>query len=116
MNAVARRYFTQQSPEKRVLLEKLHALVTKQVPGATVDIKWGVPFYELDGRRVCALASFKEYVGINFFAPPDKLADPKKRLEGSGKANRMLKVHSAKDIDGAAISKWLKASVAAANA
>jgi hypothetical protein len=116
MNAVVKRYFAQQSPEKRVLLEKLDALVTKNVPGATVAIKWGVPFYELGGERVCALASFKEYVAINFFAPPDKLTDPKKRLEGSGKANRMLKVHSAKDIDSAAISKWLKASVAAARA
>jgi hypothetical protein len=116
VNAIAKRYFTQQSPEKRVLLEKLHALVAKQVPGATVEIKWGVPFYELGGKRVCALASFKEYVGINFFAPPGKLADPKKRLEGSGQANRMLKVWSAKDIDSAAIAKWLKASVAAASA
>jgi len=116
MNAVARRYFTQQAPDKRVLLEKLDALVMKQVPGATISIKWGVPFYELDGKRVCALASFKDHVGINVFAPPEKLADPNKLLEGAGKANRMLKVRSSKDIDSAAISRWLKASVAVASA
>ena len=106
-------YFAQQSPEKRALLQKLHSLVIKAVPDAKVSIKWGVPFYERNGKKVCALAAFKEHVGINFFAPPAALADPGKKLEGSGKGNRMLKVHSAGDIDSASILRWLKATVAA---
>jgi hypothetical protein len=102
-------YFAQQTPEQRVLLEKLRALIVKAVPDATVVIKWGVPFYERSGRRVAALAAFKEHVGVNFFAPPEKLLDPEKKLEGSGKQNRMLKVRSAVDIDAASIRRWLKA-------
>ena len=47
---------------------------------------------------------------IYFFASPDKLADPKKKLEGAGKTSRMLKVHTAKDIDAASIQRWLKAA------
>jgi hypothetical protein len=109
----AKEYFGQQAPEKRALLEKLHALVMKYVPDATVSIKWGVPFYERNGEKVCALASFKEHVGINFFAPPKALADPGKKLEGSGKANRMLKVRNAEDIDATGIKRWLQAAVAA---
>ena len=66
-------YFAQQPPEKRVLLEKLRALVAKGVPGADASIKWGVPFYQLKGKNVCSLAAFKEHVGINFFASPDVL-------------------------------------------
>lgn len=114
--AVDATYFAQQTPEHRALLEKLRALVLKSVPDATVSIKWGVPFYAKNGKSICALASFKEHVGINFFAPPDALEDPQKRLEGSGKSNRMLKVRSEKDIDRAAIRRWLKAAVAAAGA
>ncbi len=114
--AVDATYFARQTPEQRALLEKLRALVLKSVPDATVSIKWGVPFYAKTGKSICALASFKEHVGINFFAPPAALADPKKRLEGSGKSNRMLKVRSEKDIDSAAITKWLKAAVAATGA
>ena len=106
------RYFADQSPEKRALLEKLRALVIKAVPDADVSIKWGVPFYQRNGKNVCALASFKDHVGINFFAPPSALPDPQKKLEGSGKSNRMLKVRSAADIDSASIARWLKAAAA----
>ena len=111
---VDRAYFAQQSPEKRALLEKLRALVMRVVPGATVSIKWGVPFYAAtNGKSICALASFKDSVAINFFAPPAALADPGKKLEGSGKGNRMLKVSTAADIDPPSIQRWLKAAVAA---
>ena len=106
-------YFRQQPPEKRALLEKLRALVAKGVPGADASIKWGVPFYQLKGKNVCSLAAFKEHVGINFFASPDVLVDPGKRLEGGGKSMRMLKVRRAEDIDSASILRWLKATVAA---
>jgi hypothetical protein len=107
-------YFAQQSSDKRVLLERLRALVVKAVPDATVAIKWGVPFYTgKNGKSICALAAFKDVVAINFFAPPEVLVDPRKRLEGAGKKNRMLKVATAADIDSASIMRWLKAVVAA---
>jgi hypothetical protein len=112
--ASAEKYFAQQPAEKRALLEKLRALVRKGVPDATATIKWGVPFYQRNGKSICALAAFKEHVGINFFAPPSVLIDPKKKLEGGGKSMRMLKVRSADDIDSASILRWLKATVAAA--
>ena len=108
------RYIAEQPADKAALLEKLRALVMKVVPGATVSIKWGVPFYAAtNGKSICALASFKDHVAINFFAPPAALADPGKKLEGSGKGNRMLKVSTAADIDPPSIQRWLKASVAA---
>jgi hypothetical protein len=111
---VDRAYFAKQAPDQRALLEKLRALVLKGVPGATVSIKWGVPFYAAkNGKSICALASFKDNVAINFFAPPAVLADPAKKLEGSGKSNRMLKVRTAADIDRTSIQRWLKAAVAA---
>lgn len=106
-------YFAEQPPEKRVLLEKLRALVDKAVPDAESTIKWGVPFYQRNGKSVCSLAAFKEHVGINFFASPSVLVDPGKKLEGGGKTMRMLKVRSAQDIDSASILRWLKATVAA---
>ena len=108
------KYIAEQSPDKRALLESLRAIVVKTVPDATAELKWGVPIYHRNGKRICALASFKEHVGINFFAPPASLSDPKKKLEGAGSTQRMLKVRTAKDIDRTSIAKWLKAAVAAA--
>jgi len=107
------RYFAEQPADKAALLEKLRALVSKGVPDADVSIKWGVPFYQVNGKNICALASFKDHVGINFFAPPSVFVDPGKKLEGSGKGNRMLKVRTAADVDSASILRWLKAVVAA---
>lgn len=103
-------YFAQQPADKRVLLDKLRVLVVKAIPDATVSIKWGVPVYARNGRQVCALASFKDHVGLNFFAPPAKLVDPEKKLEGGGKVSKMLKVRSAADIDATSIQRWLKAA------
>lgn len=108
-------YFAQQPADKRALLEKLRTLVVRGVPGAKSTIKWGVPFYQRNGSNICALAVFKDHVGINFFAPPEVLVDPGKKLEGSGKANRMLKVRTAADIDNASILRWLKAAAAASS-
>ena len=105
-------YFAQQPADKRALLEKLRALVAKAVPDATSSIKWGVPFYQRNGKDVCALAAFKDHVAINFFATPSALADPSKKLEGGGKSSRMLKVRSTSDIDAASIQRWLKAAAA----
>jgi hypothetical protein len=113
LGASAESYFTRQPPEKRALLEKLRVQDRRAVPDATETIKWGVPFYQRNGKNVCALAAFKEHVGINFFASPQVLKDPKGKLEGGGKGMRMLKVRSAEDIDSASIQRWLKAVVAA---
>jgi hypothetical protein len=91
-------------------LEKLRALVRKGLPDAEPRSS-GARHYEKNGKQVCALAAFTEYVAINFFAPPAVLVDPDKKLEGSGKGNRMLKVRSAADIDSASIQRWLDAAV-----
>jgi len=108
--SVAATYIAAQVPAQRPLLTKLDALVTKTLPDATPALKWGIPVYQLNGKNVCALASFKECAAINFFASPDVLADPKKKLEGAGKTQRMLKVRTASDIDAASIQRWLKAA------
>lgn len=110
LGAAAQRYFAQQTPEKRALLEKLHGLVMKAAPSAEVSIKWGVPVYVVGGRNACAIAAFKEHVALNLFAPPSLLTDPKGRLEGEGKASRSLKVRTAKDIDAASVTRWVKAA------
>jgi len=112
-DASVERYFTEQPPDKRALLIKIRGLVEKGAPTAVPSIKWGVPIYQLNGKNICALASFKDHVAINFFAPPSVLLDPAKQLEGNGKTSRLLKVRSASDIDNASIARWLKAAVTA---
>ena len=108
--SAAAAYFAAQPADKRALLDRLRVLVMKGVPDATVSIKWGVPVYARDGKNFCALAVFKEHVGINFFASPNVLADPAHRLEGAGTTSRMLKVRTAGDIDAGSVLRWVKAA------
>lgn len=106
-------YFAEQPPEKRALLVKLRSIVRKAIPDAEVSIKWGVPFYASNGRQVCSLAAFKDFVGVNFLASPDVLSDPQKKLEGAGKTMRMYKVRAGAPIDETSVRRWLKATVSA---
>ncbi len=106
-------YFAAQKQSDRALLERLRAIVLKAIPDAQPALKWGAPFYIRNGKSITSMAAFKEHVSINFFAPPEVLIDPTGRLEGEGKGNRSLKVRAAADIDSVAITRWLKAAVAA---
>lgn len=109
---VATKYISEQPADKAALLKRLHALVMKGMPDAELVMKWGIPVYTKGGKNVCAIASFKEHVMINFFVPPGVLPDPKRRLEGA-KTNRTLRIRSASDIDDAAVVRWVKAAAAA---
>jgi hypothetical protein len=61
---------------------------------------------------ICGLASFKDNVATDFFAPPAVLADPAKKLEGGGKGYRMLPgAHRGRHRAG--IQRWLKDAVEA---
>ena len=111
LGAPADAFFAQQPPERREHLEALRALVKKAAPGARESMKWGMPYYELEGG-FCALYTSNTYAALSIMAPPGKLDDPEGKLEGTGKTMRHLKVRSAADIDEASILRWVKAAVA----
>ena len=55
-------FFTKQPPHLRPILEALRKLIDEVVPKAESSIKWGMPFYKLNGNMMCALAGFKSHV------------------------------------------------------
>ncbi len=73
-------YFVAQKPNERALLDRLRAVVLKAIPDAQPALKWGAPFYLVNGKNITSMAAFKEHVSINFFAPPEVLIDPTGRL------------------------------------
>ena len=64
--ALANAYFAKQPADNKVLLEKLRGIVESAIPDADVSIKWGVSTHQLNGRNVCALASFKDNVALKY--------------------------------------------------
>jgi len=107
-------FFAKQPPQLRLILEELRNLVEEAAPAARSSIKWGMPFYTLAGKPVCALAAFKAHVNLILAGPDGTFADPDRLLEGDGKTGRHLKLRTPDQIPRAAVRGWLAAAAALA--
>ena len=75
---------------------------------ATSGLKWGVPFWTLDGKQLCDLVALKHEVALGIFAPPEAFDDPQGQLQGKSDEYRVLKVKHEDDIDAASVKRWLE--------
>ncbi len=80
----------------------------------TEDVKWGGPCYTYDGKNVVGLAGFKSYFGLWFHQ--GALLNDKNRVlinaqEGTTKALRQWRMHSARDIKPAAIKSYVSEAI-----
>lgn len=87
--------------------------------GLTEEIKWGSPFYTLEGKHVVGLTAFKNYFCL-WFPQGALLKDDKKVLmnaqEGVTKAQRQWRMADAKEIKPALIKAYVKEAAAHAKA
>ncbi len=85
--------------------------------GLHEEIKWGSPFYTLDGKHIVGLTAFKNYFCL-WFPQGALLKDEKKVLinaqEGVTKAQRQWRMAGAKDIKPAVIKAYVKEAAALA--
>jgi len=49
------------------ILNHLRGLVHSHVPDASETIKWGMPFFEYQGRSLAMMAAFKVHAGVGIF-------------------------------------------------
>lgn len=101
-------FFARQPPHLRAVLDQLRALVEEAAPEATSSIKWGMPFYTVDGQMMCALAGHKAHVNLILAGPPAAFTDPGQLLEGDGKTGRHLKLRSVDELPRVAVRGWLR--------
>ena len=101
-------FFAKQPAALRPILEELRKMVELAVPEATSSIKWGMPFFELDGVMMCALGGHKSHVNLILSGPPGTYADPKGLLEGEGKTGRHLKLTSLSELPREEVRGWLR--------
>lgn len=60
-------YFAKAAPFARPILAHLRALIHRAVPDAAETIKWGMPFFTIDGTPLCNLAAFKAHAAFGFW-------------------------------------------------
>lgn len=111
--------FFAKQPEKFLpLLNELRALVERAAPGVESSLKWGMPFFSLNGNMLCGIGAHKAHVNLIFSGPPGTFADPDGLLEGDGETGRRLKITGTEvdDLPRAAIKGWLATAVKRARA
>jgi hypothetical protein len=101
-------FFAKQPAALRPVLEELRKLVEKTVPDAQSSLKWGMPFYSLDGEMMAALGGHKSHVNLILAGPPNAFDDPDGRLTGTGKTGRHLKLTSLADLPKNEVRGWLR--------
>ena len=100
----------------REIVEALHALVRDAAPDATAALRWGIPWFAVDGEPFCGLAGFRAHANLILPGPPGTFADAGGLLSGKGKTGAHLKVRTLADLPRAAIRGWLRTAVRAARA
>lgn len=109
-------FFAKQPAPLRPIVDALRALIDEVAPGAESSLKWGMPFYSLGGRSLCAIGAHKAHVNLILSGAPGSFNDPDGRLEGEGKTGQHLKLRAGDEIPRAAIRGWLRTGVKNAKA
>ena len=109
-------FFSKQAPQLRSILVELRKIIEGVVPDAESSIKWGNPFFTLNGKMMVALSSHKAHVNLILAGPPNAFADPHGRLTGEGKTGRHLKLTSIGELPKDEVRGWVKTAAKIARA
>ena len=104
-------FFAKQPAHLRKILDALRKLIKEAAPEAQSSIKWGMPFFTIGGKMICALGAHKSHVNLILVGPPARFPDPHGRLEGKGKGGRHLKLRSIDELPKESVRKWLRIAI-----
>lgn len=106
-------YISAAPKEARSHLKELQAVVKSAVPNAEEGIRWGKPYYKLNGM-LAGFDAYANHIGFEIWA--DALAEEdRKKLEESGykTTQRTFHIRYDQDVPKSVIKKMLKAQATA---
>jgi hypothetical protein len=83
-------------------------VIRKAAPEMQECVKWGAPTYMVNDRNAASIMIYKDHINLGFFQGA-KLKS--RRLEGTGKGLRHVKVRRLEDIDEAEFSRLARQAV-----
>ena len=108
-NSVIEGYVRRLDSQDREIVRELAALIQKAAPHAEVSIKWGIPWWQLNGL-LCTVYRTGDHVNFGFSRGAE-LVDPNGLLEGTGKLMRHIKLRDVKEIRKAKFTSLVKQAV-----
>ncbi|MDA4134811.1 MAG: DUF1801 domain-containing protein [Thaumarchaeota archaeon] len=84
-----------ESPNREIV-ERMRGIVERALPHAVESLKWGQPVYSVKGRNNIRIMLFEDHVNFGLFMGAQLRS---KRLEGTGKGLRHVKVYEMDDVD-----------------
>lgn len=109
-------FFERQPSQLRAILDELRLLVEEVAPDASASLKWGMPWFSIDGERMCSLTAHKAHVNLVLIGPPDAFPDPDGRLRGEGAGGRHLRLESIDELPRDRVRIWLQTAAELARA
>jgi hypothetical protein len=100
-------FLERQPPFARAILDELRALIVEVVPEADASLKWGMPFFSVEGKMFCGLTAHKAHVNLVLYGRHEAYSDPEGRLSGTGKAGYHLRIESLDNLPREEIRVWL---------
>jgi hypothetical protein len=98
-------YISKVDPKLRSQFQRLRSIVKKALPGASESVKWGVPYYSLDGVGVASIADYSGHVNLYLMQGAELSSD---LLEGTGKGMRHITVKTLAEIKEAEFMRLLR--------
>lgn len=105
MNNQVSEYIENAPLEQKEIMNILRHLIHQNIQDVVEDFKWNRPIFKTTKEFAYFLAN-KNYLTLGFTKNFEKLDDPNKILEGTGKTMRHIKLKKTSDIDIELIKKW----------
>jgi hypothetical protein len=112
LNTAIGPWFEKLPPAHQANATALRALLDAVVPDATTGLKWGNPFWTLNGEIVCGIRAAKAHLGLILPGTGADLPDPKGLLEGDSKTGRHLKIAAGAPLPAEDIRGWVELAAA----
>jgi hypothetical protein len=88
-------YISKVDPKLRPQFKKLRSTIKTALPDAVESVKWGIPYYTLNGVGLASLADYGAHVNLYIMQGAKLSSD---LLEGTGKGMRHITVKTVADI------------------
>jgi len=99
-------YIASHSEEVREILQEVRDAILSAAPDTKETIKWGMPYFIVDGENLCGFAAQKKH--ISFFPGEAAVTEFEKRLDGYTASKGTVQLPYDKGIDSELIADMIR--------